>query len=402
MRVKTILVIAGLVIFSSVNVPAYSAISNDVIKIGFITDMSGVFSAVDGPGGAEAIRMAITEMGGNITGKKIELLTADHQNKPDVAASKAREWIDRNDVDMLIAGTNSSAALAVAKVAYEKKKIVFVVGAGAPALTNEQCSPYTFHYAYDTTAQARVAGSAVAAAGGKTWFMVTADYAFGIALENDTAAVVKAAGGTVLGSVKHPLGASDFSSFMVQAQASKAQILGLANAGGDSINAVKAANEFGLMKSMRIAGLSMYITDIHALGLQATQGMYLTDSWHWNISPEARAWSKSFYQKRQGMPTSLHAADYSAALQYLRAVKATGSDDSEVIISYLKKNKLNDLYLKNGVFRDDGRVVHDMYLLQVKAPDKSKEPWDYFDVVQTISGDKAFTRKEESKCTLWK
>jgi branched-chain amino acid transport system substrate-binding protein len=386
----------------SAPIAASAAISDDVIRIGFITDMSGVYSSVDGQGGAEAIRMAIAEMGGAIGGKKIELLTADHQNKPDIAASKAREWFDRNNVDMLIGGTNSSAALAMSKVAAEKKRPILVVGAGAPALTNEQCTPYTFNYAYDTIAQARGTGSAVVAAGGKSWFIMTADYAFGHALENDTAAVVKAAGGSVLGSVKHPLGASDFSSFMLQAQASRAQILGLANAGGDAVNAIKAANEFGLTKSMRIAGLIMFITDIHSLGLQATQGMYLTDSWYWNMSPQARAWSRKFFEKRQSMPTSLQAADYSAALQYLKAVQATGSDDPDTVIAYLKKNKLNDLYLSNASFRDDGRVVHDMYLLQVKTPAASKEPWDYFDVIQTIPGEKAFTRKEESKCALWR
>jgi branched-chain amino acid transport system substrate-binding protein len=403
MKIKKMLVLLGLSgTLAAVTVSATAQISDNTIRIGFITDMSGVYSSVDGAGGVEAIKMAIAEMGGEIGGKKIELVTADHQNKPDIAASKAREWFDRGGVDMLIGGTNSSAALAMSKVAAEKKKPILVVGAGAPALTNEQCTPYTFNYAYDTIAQARGTGSAVVAAGGKSWFILTADYAFGHALEADTASVVKAAGGNVLGAVKHPLGASDFSSFMLQAQSSKAQILGLANAGGDAINAIKAANEFGLTKTMRIAGLIMFITDIHAVGLTATQGMYLTDSWYWNQSPEARSWSRKYFEKRQSMPTSLQAADYSAALQYLRAVKATGTDDADAVIAYLKKNKLNDLYLKNGVFRDDGRVVHDMYLLQVKAPAKSKEPWDYFDVIQAIPGEKAFTRKEESKCALWR
>lgn len=376
-------------------------ISDDVIRIGFITDMSGVYSSVDGQGGVEAIKMAIADMGGAINGKKIELLIADHQNKADIGAAKAREWFDRDGVDMLIGGTNSSVALAMSKVAAEKKKPIIVVGAGAPALTNEQCTPYTMNYAYDTIAQARGTGSAVVAAGGKSWFFLTADYAFGQALQNDTASVVKASGGTVVGSIKHPLSASDFSSFLLQAQSSKAQILGLANAGGDAINAIKAANEFGLTKSMKIAGLIMFITDIHSLGLKATQGMYLTDSWYWNMNSESRAWSRKFFEKRKSMPTSLQAADYSAALQYLRAVKTTGSDEGAAVIAQMKKTKLNDMYIKNGVVRDDGRVVHNMYLLQVKTPEKSQEPWDYFNVVQTIPGDKAFATKEESKCALW-
>jgi branched-chain amino acid transport system substrate-binding protein len=380
---------------------AAAVVSDEVIRIGFITDMSGVYSSYDGPGGTEAIRMAITEMGGAIDGKKIELLSADHQNKPDIAASKAREWFDRNGLDALIVGTNSSAALAIAKVAAEKKKLVFIVGSGTPALTNEQCTPYTFHYAYDTRAQARGTASAIVDGGGKNWFMLAADYAFGQALESDAAAIVKSGGGSVVGTVKHPLGASDFSSFMLQAQASKAQILGLANAGGDAVNAIKAANEFGLTKSIRIAGLSATMPDIHALGLDATQGMYLTDSWYWNMTPEAEKWSRQFYTKRKSMPTSFHAADYSAALQYFRAVKATGSDATDVIIAFLKKNRVSDMYMKEATFRDDGRVVHDMYLLQVKKPGASKEAWDYFDLVRTIPGDKAFTRKEESKCPLW-
>ncbi|MCP1574941.1 MULTISPECIES: ABC transporter substrate-binding protein [Herbaspirillum] len=386
----------------AIGVNAHAGISEDVIRIGFITDMSGVYSSYDGPGGAEAIRMAIAEFHGEIDGKKIELLTADHQNKSDIAASKAREWFDRNGVDMLIVGTNSSAALAIAKVASEKKKLTFVVGAGAPALTNEQCNAYTFHYAYDTISQARGTASAVVAAGGKSWYFISADYAFGQALESDASALVKAAGGSVLGAIKHPLGASDFSSFMLQAQASNAQILGLANAGGDAVNAIKAANEFGLTRKMHIAGLSVTMPDIHALGLATTQGMYMTDSWFWNITPQARAWSQQFFARRKTMPTSFHAADYSAALQYLRAVKATGSDSPDVLIPYFKKNSLADLYLKNAVFRDDGRVVHDMYLLQVKTPAQSKEAWDYFKLLQTIPGEQAFTRKSESKCALWK
>ncbi|MFA1686691.1 ABC transporter substrate-binding protein [Achromobacter dolens] len=381
---------------------ARAQISDDVIRIGFITDMSGVYSGPDGPGGAEAIKMAIEEMGGEINGKKIELLTADHQNKADIASAKAREWFDQRGLDMLIGGTNSSTALAMSKVAADKKKPIIVVGAGAPALTNEQCTPYTLNYAYDTVAQARGTGAAVVKAGGKSWYILTADYAFGHALQADTTKVVEAGGGKVVGSVKHPLSTSDFSSFLLQAQASKAEILALANAGADATNAIKAANEFGLTKTMRLAGMIMFIKDIHAMGLETAKGMYLTDSWYWNASDETRAWARKFYERRDAMPSSLQAADYSAAIQYLRAVKATGTDDADKVLAYLRENKLDDVYIKNGVVRPDGRVVHDMYLLQVKTPEESKAPWDYFKVVQTIDGNEAFTTKAETRCALWK
>ncbi|MFY1840095.1 ABC transporter substrate-binding protein [Achromobacter xylosoxidans] len=381
---------------------AQAQVSDDVIRIGFITDMSGVYSGPDGPGGAEAIKMAIEEMGGEINGKKIELLTADHQNKADIASAKAREWFDQRGLDMLIGGTNSSTALAMSKVAADKKKPIIVVGAGAPALTNEQCTPYTLNYAYDTVAQARGTGAAVVKAGGKSWYILTADYAFGHALQADTTKVVEAGGGKVVGSVKHPLSTSDFSSFLLQAQASKAEILALANAGADATNAIKAANEFGLTKTMRLAGMIMFINDIHAMGLETAKGMYLTDSWYWNASDETRAWAQKFYERRNAMPSSLQAADYSAAIQYLRAVKATGTDDADKVLAYLRENKLNDVYIKNGVVRPDGRVVHDMYLLQVKTPEESKAPWDYFKVVQTIDGNEAFTTKAETRCALWK
>jgi branched-chain amino acid transport system substrate-binding protein len=402
-RLLSATAIAGAI--SATLLPATAAqaqVSDDVIRIGFITDMSGVYSGPDGPGGAEAIKMAIEEMGGEINGKKIELLTADHQNKADVASAKAREWFDQRGLDMLIGGTNSSTALAMSKVAADKKKPIIVVGAGAPALTNEQCTPYTLNYAYDTVAQARGTGAAVVKAGGKSWYFLTADYAFGHALQADTTKVVESGGGKVVGSVKHPLSASDFSSFLLQAQSSKAEILALANAGADATNSIKAANEFGITKSMKLAGMIMFINDIHAMGLPAAQGMYLTDSWYWNASDETRAWSRKFFDRRQAMPSSLQAADYSAALQYLRAVKATGTDDADKVLAYLRDNKLNDMYIKDGVVRPDGRVVHDMYLLQVKSPDQSKEPWDYFTVVQAIDGNEAFTKQSESRCALWK
>ena len=382
--------------------PASAQISGDVIKIGFITDISGVYSDIDGQGGAEAIKFAIADMGGNINGKKIELLVADHQNKADVAASKAREWFDQQGVDVLIGGTNSGPALAMAKIASEKKKVFIEIGAGSSRLTNEECSPYTVHYAYDTVALAKGTGSAVVKQGGKSWFFLTADYAFGHSLENDTANIVKASGGTVVGQVKHPLGASDFSSFLLQAQTSKAQIIGLANAGGDFINSVKAANEFGITKTAKLAGLLVFINDIHSLTPKLTQGLYLTDSWYWDTNDETRKFAKRYFEKQKKMPSSLQAADYSSALQYLTAVKTIGTDDADKVMAQLRKTKFNDVYQQNGYLRADGRVVHDMYLYQVKTPAESKYPWDYYKLVQAIPAEQAWTTKAESKCALWK
>lgn len=396
---STTLALAATTMFGA---SAQAQVSGDVIKIGFITDLSGLYADIDGPAGGEAIKMAVADMGGAIAGKKIEVLVADHQNKADVAAAKAREWMDQQGLDVLIGGTNSGANLAMAKIAAEKKKPFIVVGAASSALTNEQCSPYTVHYAYDTTALAKGTGNAVVKQGGKSWYFLTADYAFGAQLQNDTSTVVKAAGGTIVGSVKHPLSASDFSSFLLQAQSSKAQILGLANAGGDTINSIKAANEFGITKTMKLAGLLMFINDVHSLGLKATQGMYLTDSWYWNRDAETRAWSRKFFEKIKRMPSSLQAGDYSAALQYLTAVKAIGTDDADKVLAQMKKTKINDVFAKGGYIREDGRMIHDMYLMQVKTPAESTEPWDYYKVAETFKGDAAWTTKAESKCALWK
>lgn len=381
---------------------AQAQISGDTIKIGMITDMSGLYTDIDGAGGAEAIKMAIADAGGAIAGKKVEFISADHQNKADIAASKAREWFDQQGVDMLIGGTNSGASLAMAKVAAEKKKVFISIGAGSARLTNEECTPYTVHYAYDTIALARGTGGAIVKQGGKNWYFLTADYAFGQSLEKDTADVVKSAGGKVLGAVKHPLSASDFSSFLLQAQSSDAQILGLANAGGDAVNAIKAANEFGITKKMKLAGLLIFINDIHSLGLNLTQGMYLTDGWYWDQNDDTRAWSKRYFAKMKKEPSMLQAADYSAAAQYLKAVKATGTDDADKVMAWLKANKVNDMFAKNGVIRPDGRMVHDMYLMEVKKPSESKYPWDYYKVVATIPGDQAYATKAETKCSLWK
>ena len=382
--------------------PAQAQISGDTIKIGIITDMAGIYGDIDGMGGVEAIRMAVADMGGTIAGKKIEVLFAEHQNKADLAASKAREWFDTQGLDMLIGGTNSGTALAMAKVASEKKKPFLVVGAASSALTNDQCNAYTIHWAYDTVALAKGTGGAVVKQGGKSWFFLQADYAFGAALQADVSTVVKAAGGTVVGTVKHPLAASDFSSFLLQAQSSKAQILGMANAGGDTVNTIKAANEFGITKTMKLAGLLVFINDIHSLGLKTTQGMYLTDSWYWNQNAETRAWSRRFFEKFKRMPSSLQAGDYSAALNYLQAVKAVGSDDADKVLAQMRKTKINDMFAKDGYIRADGRMVHDMYLMQVKSPDKSTEPWDYVTIAEVIKGEAAWTTKADSKCPLWK
>ncbi|OZI58240.1 ABC transporter substrate-binding protein [Bordetella genomosp. 4] len=399
-HITAVLALAGL---GLAGLPAQAqGISGDVIRIGFITDMSGVYSDIDGPAGVEAIRMAIADAGGAINGKKIELVTADHQNKADIASSRAREWFDQQGLDVLIGGTNSATNLAMAAVAAEKKRPFISIGAGASDLTNAQCTPYTVHYAYDTVALARGTGSAVVKNGGTSWFFLTADYAFGHALERDTSAVVKAAGGEIKGAVRAPLATADFSSFLLQAQASGAQILGLANAGGDTINSIKAANEFGVTQTMKMAGLLIFINDIHSLGLQATQNMYLTDSWYWDQSDEARAWSKKFEEKVKRKPSSLQAADYSSVAFYLKGVKATGTDDGDALMKWMKSNKVNDFYAKDGYVREDGRMVHEMYLMQVKTPAESKGPWDYYKVVAKLPGDEVYTKPSESTCKLIK
>ena len=375
--------------------------AQDKVKIGFITDMSSLYADVEGKNGAVAIQMAIDDFGGKVLGMPVELISADHQNKADIAASKAREWIDTQGVTMLFGGTNSGTALAAAKVAAEKKRVYVNSGAGSSALSNEQCTPYTVHYAYDTVALARGTGSAIVDAGGKSWFFLTADYAFGQALEADTSAAVKAKGGTVAGSVRHPLNASDFSSFLLQAQNSKAQILGLANAGGDTINAIKAAKEFGIDKTMKMAGLLLFITDIHSLGLKNTEGLQFTSSWYWDLNDETRKFGKRFFDKTKRMPTSIQAADYSATMNYLKAVQAAKSVDADKVMAAWRAMPMNDFYA-SGTLRPDGRYVHDMYLLQVKKPSESTKPWDYFKVVKKIPGDQIFTTKAESKCALWK
>jgi len=381
---------------------ANAQVSDATVKVGLITDMSGVFADADGPGGAEAIQMAIADFGGQVLGKKIEFVVADHQNKTDIGAARAREWFDRDGVDMVLAGPNSSVALAVAKIARDRKKIFIPIGSTTSLLTNEECSPFTIQYAYDTVGLSKGTGSAIVAQGGKNWFFLTADFAFGTAIEKDTREVVIAKGGKVAGSVRHPLGTADFSSFLLQAQASGADVLALANAGVDTINSIKAAHEFGLAGSMKMVAMNMYLTDVHALGLNVAQGMYMTDGWYWDLNDETRAWGKKYFERVGKMPTLLHAADYSATTHFLNAVKASGTDDGERVMAQMKATPVNDFFAKGGVIRPDGRMVHDMYLMQVKTPAESKYPWDYFKLVQTIPGDEAATSKAESRCELWK
>ena len=378
-----------------------AAHAQDKVKIGFITDMSSLYADVEGKNGALAIQMAIDDFGGKVLGMPIELLSADHQNKADIAASKAREWIDTQGLTMIFGGTNSGTALATAKVASEKKRVYINNGAASSALTNEQCSPYTVHYAYDTVALAKGTGSAIVDTGGKSWYFLTADYAFGHALEADTTTVVKAKGGNVVGAVRHPLNASDFSSFLLQAQNSKAQILGLANAGGDTINSIKAAKEFGIGKSMKLAGLLIFITDVHSLGLRNTEGLQFTTSWYWDLNDETRKFSARFFEKAKRMPTEIQAADYSATMNYLKAVEAAKSIDADKVMATWRGMKMNDFF-GSGQLRADGRYVHDMYLMEVKKPSESTKPWDYYKLVKKLPGDTVFTTKAESKCPLWK
>ena len=371
------------------------------VKIGFITDMSSLYADVEGKHGATAIQMAIDDFGGKVLGKPIELLTADHQNKADIAAGKAREWIDQQDISLVFGGTNSATALAMAKVATEKKRVFVDNGAGTAVLTNEQCSPYVVHYAFDTVALAKGTGKAVVDNGGKTWFFLTADYAFGHALEADTTKIVQANGGKVLGAVKTPLNASDFSSFMLQAQNSKAQILGLANAGGDTINAIKAAREFGITKNMKLAGLLIFFSDIHSLGVKNTEGLQFTTSWYWDMNDASRKFADKFMAKTKRRPSEIQAADYSAAWNYLKAVEKAGTLDADKVMAAWKSMEINDFFGK-GHIRPDGRYAPDMYLMEVKSPAESKGTWDYYKLIKTLPADQVWTTKEESKCPLWK
>lgn len=379
--------------------PAFAA-ANEVV-IGDIDDMSGVYADVIGQGGVEAAKMAIADFGGTVLGKKIVLLSADHQNKPDIGASKFREWADQNGVNMILGGSNTGVSIAMAKVAGQKKVPFFAIGAAGASLTNEDCTPYSVHYAYDTTSLANGTATAITKEGGKTWYFLTADYAFGTQLRTAATEVVEKNGGKSLGEVRVPLGTTDFSSFLLQAQGSNAQVLGLANAGTDFTNSLKAAQEFGITKKMKPAALLAFISDIHALGLKTAQGLYFTTSWYWDQNDESRAWSKRFFNIMKKEPTENQAAYYSATLHYLQAVKAAGSTDPDKVMEQIKKLKINDMFAKNGYVRADGNMIHQMYVMQVKKPEESKFPWDYYKLVRTMSGEEAFG-PVTGKCSIAK
>ena len=378
-----------------------AAQAQDKVTIGFLTDMSTVYADLDGKVGATAIQMAIDDFGGKVNGKPIQLLAADNLNKADVALSKAREWFDTQDMAMLIGGTNSAAALGLAKLSAEKKRPFIVNGSGSSALTNEQCTPYTIHYAWDSVSLAKGSAAALTRGGAKNWFMLVADYAFGHALQGDATKAIEASGGKVIGVARHPLNVADFSSFLLQAQTAKPQVLGFANAGGDLANSLKAAREFGLDRSMKLAAMVLFISDVHGLGLAQTQGLQFTTSWDWSLNDETRAFGRKFFEKTKRMPTDVQAANYSATLQYLKAVQATKTTDGEKVMAYLKSQPIKDFF-SQGVIRPDGRYVHDMYLMEVKKPAESTQPWDYLKRVATLKGDEVFTTKAESKCALWK
>jgi len=362
---------------------------NDVV-IGDIDDLSGLYADIQGAGAVEAVKMAIADFGGTVLGRNIVTSVADHQNKPDIGASKFREWADQKGLNLLIAGSNTAVAIAMAKIAAEKKVVYIVVGAVGASLTNEDCTPYSIHYVIDTTALANGTATAMVEHGGKTWFYLTADYAFGTQLQNAASKVIEAKGGRNLGAVRVPLSTADFSSFLLQAQASGAQVLGLANAGADFTNSLKAANEFGITKTMKPAGLDAYITDIHSLGLQVAQGLFLSTAWYWDLNDETRAFAKRYFEKMKKEPTMSQAGYYSATLTYLRAVKAVGTTDSDKVMTELKKTKINDMFVKGGYIRADGVMIHPMYVMQVKSPQESKYPWDYYKVVKMMSGEEAF------------
>ena len=377
-------------------------ISDGVVKIGLLLDMNSLYEDVAGNGTVTAVKMAVEDFGGKVLGMPIEVLVADHQNKADLAASKAREWLDTQQVDMIGDVAASATALAAVEVAKQKNKIILMSGPGTSRLTNDSCSPVSVHWTWDTYALAAVTGRGVARAGGDSWFFITADYAFGHSLEKDTTEVLKAEGAKVVGSVRHPLNNADFSSFILQAQASKAKVVGLANAGGDTINTIKAANEFGLTKNQKLAGLLVFINDVHALGLGVTQGMQLTEGFYWDMNDETRKFSKRFFDKMKKMPNMLQSGSYSSTMHYLKAVQATGTDETGPVMAWMKANPVNDVFVKNGRIREDGRMMREMYLFEVKKPAESKYPWDYFKLVATIPADQAFMSLSKSTCPLVK
>jgi branched-chain amino acid transport system substrate-binding protein len=396
---------ARIAVFLALALPfsARADFTGKVIKIGVLNDQSGLYADLAGQGSVSAAKMAVEDFGGKVGNVPIEVIFADHQNKPDVGSSIARQWYDADGVDVIVDVPTSSVALAVSQVTKDKNKVFLGSGPGTSDLTGKACSPNTVHWTYDTYALAQTTGKAEVESGGKTWFFLTADYAFGQALERDTTAVVKANGGEVLGDVKHPLNTTDFSSFLLQAQASKAQVIGLANAGGDTINSIKAASEFGIVKGgQKLAGLLVFLTDIHSLGLQTAQGLLLSESFYWDRDAKTRAWSKKFAERNGGkMPTMVQAGVYASVLHYLKAVKALKSDaDGKAVVDEMKKLPTDDPLFGKGTIRVDGRKIHPMYLYEVKKPSESKGPWDYYKLVKEIPGDQAFRPLDKGGCPL--
>jgi branched-chain amino acid transport system substrate-binding protein len=383
---------------------AHAQISNDTVKIGTMVDMTGVYSANGGPGAVTAVKMAVKDFGGKVLGKPIEVLSIDYQNKVEIALTRANEWIDRNNVDMIIESTDSAAAIALQKLGAQKKTPMIFAGSATTALTNAECSPYGIHYVYDTYALATGTGRAVMETGGDTWYFLTADYAFGHSLERDTARVVQEMGGKVLGSVKHPLNASDFSSFLLQAQASKAKVIGFANAGKDTQTAVRQAAEFGLTKSggQKLATLLIFDTDLKGMGLDVAQNLLFTTGFYWDRTKESRAWSKRFFAEHKAMPTMIQAGMYSATMHYLNAIKAAGTDNPDKVMAKMKATEINDFFAQGGKIREDGRMVHDMYLAQAKTPKESKGEWDLLKILKTIPGEQAYQPLSASTCPLIK
>jgi branched-chain amino acid transport system substrate-binding protein len=393
---------AGVALAVLVNPVSAQTISDDAVKIGVLTDMSSLYADATGKGSVAAVQMAVADYGGKVKGKPVEVVYADHQNKPDVGISIARNWYDNDKVDAIFDVPTSSVALPISALTREKNKININSGGGSSDLTGPACSPNTVHWTYDTYALSNVAGKAMVKAGEDTWFFVTADYAFGQALERDAANVVTSNGGKVLGDVRHPLNTSDFSSFLLQAQASNAKVIGLANAGGDTTNALKQASEFGIMPGQKMIALLMEITDVHSLGVKATQGLIVTDAFYWDHDDESRAFSKRFYEKVGHMPSMIQAGLYSATMHYLKAIEAIGTDEAPKVMEQMRKMPVNDFFAKNGKIRIDGRMVHDMYLFEVKKPEESKGEWDLYKLIATVPGDEAFRPLDKGGCPLVK
>ena len=384
-------------------VPAATAQDKPALKLGGILDMSGLYADITGAGSETAAKMAVEDFGGAVLGRKIEVVAADHLNKADLAANIARDMFDNQGVEMIFDVAASATALAAGEIAKARNKIIMFNGPGSIRLSNEACGPYTVHYVFDTFAQANVTGLAAVKQGLDTWFFITADYAFGQDLEKDTTNVVLKNGGKVLGSVRHPLNTSDFSSYLLQAQASKAKVIGLANAGGDTINAIKQASEFGIVKGgQKLSPLLAFVTDIDSIGLETAQGLLLAEAFYWDLNDQTRAFSKRFMERVKRMPTSAQAGVYSSVMHYLQAVKAAGTTDPAAVMKIMKATPINDMFASNGRIREDGRMVHDMYLFEVKKPSESKGRWDDYKLLATIPGDQAFQSLELSRCPLVK